>query len=186
MAKFVIKAGHDINKDPGACDPVQPWEGDYIDTKEAVWCREVALLTCDVAKSKGHQAIFMQDDDLDLICRMASESGADAFVDLHLNAAANTSALGPETYCYPGSKAGKHLAGCVHEKLIANLGAQQRDRHVREANFKVLRDTSMPAILVEAGFITNVWEESIIHQDWYKKAVAEAIVDGCLKFVGEE
>lgn len=187
MAKLVFNAGHDPRKDPGACDPVQPWEGDLIDTKEADWCREVALLACDVARGKSHEAIFVQDDDLNLVCQTANEEAyVDAFVALHLNAATNTAAAGVETFYYPGSNGGKRLAKNVQAKLIANLGAQQRDRGVKEANFQVLRQTNMPAVLVEAGFITNAWEESIIHQDWYKKAVAEAIVDGCLDFCEEK
>lgn len=186
MINFAGNAGHDIRLDPGACDPIQPWENDYTDTKEAEWCREVMLTACQKVQSKGHNAQFIQDDSLSNICALSDAFGADVFVSLHLNAATNTDAQGPETYYLDGSEEGARLANCVHGQIVQKLGAHGRDRGTRTANFYVLRNTAAPAILIEAGFITNVWEEATLHEPWVKRAVSDAIVDGVLKFMGKE
>ena len=50
-----------------------------------------------------------------------------------------------------------------------------RDRGVRQAPFRVLMGATMPAILIEAGFISNPEEEARFKDDAYKDKVAEAI-----------
>ncbi len=178
--------GHDEMLDPGACDPVQSWEGDWIDTKEAVWCKEVIGMAIAKMQRKGHKAAYIQSNSLGEICAMANASGVDVFISLHLNAAESTSAQGPETYFCTGSADGQRLAECVQAKLVQKLGAQARDRGIKPANFYVLKYTSAPAVLVEAAFITNVWEESIVHQQWFKDAVSDALVEGALAYAGKE
>jgi N-acetylmuramoyl-L-alanine amidase len=182
---FAGNAGHMPGVDPGAHDPVQTGEGDYIDTKEAGWCREVMLSVCKKLADMGHQTHFIQDDDLGTVCDLANSAGADVFAALHLNAAGNTEAQGPETFYYYGSEAGRKLANCVQSRLVDKLGAGERDRGIKEAGFYVIKNTSMPGILVEAGFVTNVWEESQINQQYYKEAVRDAIIEGVLDYCGE-
>jgi N-acetylmuramoyl-L-alanine amidase len=179
---FAGNAGHIPDVDPGAHDPVQPGENDYIDTKEAVWCREVMLLVCKKFADMGHQTHFIQDDSLATVCSIANESGADVFAALHLNAAGNTDAQGPETFYYYGSEGGRRLADCVQSRLVAKLGAGERDRGIKEAGFYVIKNTNMPGILIEAGFVTNVWEESEINKQYFKEAVRDAIVEGVLAY----
>lgn len=180
--KFVGNAGHFPRIDPGAIDPILPEERDYIHTEEADWCKEVMEMACYKLETKGHQTQFVQDDSLAAVCSVSNLFGADVFVSLHLNAATNTGAQGPETFYLPGSAEGQRLAKSIHGQLVQKLGAHGRDRGVKQANFYVLRNTDAPAVLIEAGFITNVWEEAQLHEPWVKTAVSDAIVEGVLNY----
>jgi N-acetylmuramoyl-L-alanine amidase len=181
--KMSGNAGHS-EIDPGAVDLIQPEEGDVIDTKEADWCAEVMFSACEKFAAKGHDAQFIQDDSLENICAISNEWGADVFLSLHLNAAGSVEAQGPETFYLIGSEEGRKLANIVQQTLVDKLGAHDRDRGIKPANFYVLKHTDAVSVLIEAGFITNTWEESIIHQQWFKDAVSDAIVEGVLQYEG--
>ncbi len=57
------------------------------------------------------------------------------------------------------------------------------DRGVRQANFYVLRNIFMPAVLVECGFITNKQEEKLLRQIKHREKVARAIARGIINFI---
>ena len=65
------------------------------------------------------------------------------------------------------------LAEAIQTELNAMTGV--RDRGVRQAPFRVLMGATMPAILIEAGFISNPEEEKRFKDDAYKDKIAEAI-----------
>jgi N-acetylmuramoyl-L-alanine amidase len=65
------------------------------------------------------------------------------------------------------------LAEAIQAQLNAATGV--RDRGVRQAPFRVLMGATMPAILIEAGFISNPEEEARFRDDAYKDKVADAI-----------
>ncbi|MCY7334138.1 MAG: N-acetylmuramoyl-L-alanine amidase, partial [Pseudanabaena sp. CAN_BIN31] len=75
----------------------------------------------------------------------------------------------------------KNLAELVHQQIIASTGAN--DRGVRSARFHVIVKTSMPAILVETGFITNPAEASKLVNTAYQERMAEAIAKGVDQFL---
>lgn len=73
------------------------------------------------------------------------------------------------------------LAGCIQESSIPC--ARVKDRGVRQANFFVLRDNYMPAVLVEVGFISNRSEEKLLLQALHRERLAEGVVQGIIEFV---
>src|SRR5690606_23114971 len=86
----------------------------------------------------------------------ANQCGADVYVSIHANAFGNgwSSAEGIETYHHPqSSQVSKKLAAAMQKELISCTGL--RNRGVKTANFQVLRETKMPAILLELGFMSN-------------------------------
>ena len=86
---------------------------------------------------------------------LANNFGAAAFVSVHNNAFGSSSANGSETFCWTGqsNRAGGRLRNELHTELIAAW--RLRNRGVKEANFYVLRNTRMPAALIEGGFVTS-------------------------------
>jgi len=142
---------------------------------------------------------------------LANRHHADLFVSLHFNATptGRDEAEGPETYCITpvganssneyiersefgpavgtGPTIGNRnedksllLAYEVEKSLVQNLDAN--DRGVKRARFAVLRDTAMPAILIEGGFMTNPVESKKIYNAAYRHRMAEAIVKGILAY----
>lgn len=110
----------------------------------------------------------------------ANKEKADVFVSIHANAFGSggwTSANGIETFVYSSRpKGATALATKVQRNLIAETGLTNRG--VKAANFHVLRETAMDAILVEAGFMTHKGDAAKLKDDAYRRKVAKAIVDG--------
>ena len=72
------------------------------------------------------------------------------------------------------------LAHCVQKALLRGTAAL--DRGVRRARFLVLREANSPAILVEAGFLTNRGEEQKILGAEYRELLAKSIAEGILNY----
>ncbi|WP_313236055.1 N-acetylmuramoyl-L-alanine amidase [Sporosarcina ureae] len=111
----------------------------------------------------------------------ANRMKADAFVSIHANTFGNGwhSAQGIETYIYPqASKSSAVLASAVQKALIS--ACRRPDRGVKKADFAVLRDTNMPAILVECGFMSNQTEAALLQSKAYQLQCARAITFGIL------
>ena len=68
------------------------------------------------------------------------------------------------------------LAHFIQKRLSEATGLQ--DRGVKKAPFRVLRWAAMPAVLVEIGFLSNVWDESELKKDDFRKKTAQGILDG--------
>lgn len=106
--------------------------------------------------------------------------GAEYFISIHCNSASDPNAKGTETYvCAFGGTAEK-LARKVQNHLISGLGTENRG--VKRGNFKVIRDTYCPAILVETAFISNAGDEEVLLTK--QQEFAQAIADGLFEHVG--
>ncbi|HEM6309604.1 TPA: GBS Bsp-like repeat-containing protein [Streptococcus suis] len=134
--------------------------------------------------------------------KMANNSEADLFVSIHFNAtgAGVTTTKGIETYWYkydpeyqPKINQEMHndatrlaeseiLANKVQSSLIKETGAV--DRGVRRETFAVLRETAIPAILVELGFMDNPSELNVIKTDSYHTKLANALTQGIVDWYG--
>lgn len=134
----------------------------------------------------------------------AKRRHADVYVSLHYNSAGPQASevRGAEVYCLtlPGSHStnggtsrpersepgdqNNHksvlLAYQMQKSLVRNL--QTTDRGLRRARFVVLRLAEMPAVLIEAGFMSNPEEMKRIKDAAYRKRSAQAIVEGLLAY----
>ena len=104
----------------------------------------------------------------------------DAFISIHINAAANTSAAGTETYSLYANDQGNGLtsyglASEILKNLLSQLGT--KDRKVKSENWIVLRQSKIQASLIEIGFITNSGDAAIMGSDAGQQKVAQAIFD---------
>jgi N-acetylmuramoyl-L-alanine amidase len=135
---------------------------------------------------RGYQnvEVFFADDEhydtpLSIRASKANNLNVDLFISAHANAFGTgttwNSANGIETYVY--QKTGEQLA--LAEKIQRNLVAATglANRGVKAANFAVLRETNMTAVLVECGFMTNQREAGLIKTEAYQQTCAKAIVD---------
>jgi N-acetylmuramoyl-L-alanine amidase len=122
--------------------------------KENTFNRAVANLLNIELKRCGFRTLLVAPSDYDTPLgtrtALANRNKANAYVSIHYNAGGGE---GVETYHYPGSVNGKKLATLVHKYVKG--GTVQKDRGVKSANFQVLRETTMPACLVEYGFMDD-------------------------------
>ena len=170
MKRICIDAGHG-GKDPGAVGRSGLNEKDVN--------MQVALKVADLLMDRYTVVMTRTDDQyvsLGKRCDIANQSKSRLFVSIHCNAAENHEANGIETFHYYTSTRGKLFANAIQRGLIALT--DRRDRGVKAAGFQVLRDTSMPAALIELGFITNAEEEQLLQNEEFQNACAKAIVKG--------
>lgn len=178
--KIVVDAGHGFET-PGkrSVDGMGEYEFNRIVAKYAKEMLE---------QYENVEVFFTHSDgrDVPLIERtdIANELNVDAFISIHANAYGTggwNSADGIETYVYTSKpKEAYELAKIVQDYLVKKTGRD--DRGVKTANFHVLRETRMTAILCECGFMTNKEEAELLKQDQYRQTCAKAIVKGLVKF----
>jgi len=137
---------------------------------------------------------------------IANRRGADLFVSLHFNSAdsvAARSVQGVEVYCLtpsrtastntrgpvpgaasqPGNRLDSKnvlLAYQIQRAMVKGLGAE--DRGVRRARWEVLLTPEMPAVLIEAGFMTHPIEAKKIYSSVHRQQMAQAITAGILAY----
>ncbi|UUI39543.1 peptidoglycan-binding protein [Oceanobacillus oncorhynchi] len=106
----------------------------------------------------------------------ANRWGADYFVSFHNNAF-NGSTGGFESYIYNGdvSQETRNRQNDIHSYISSRLNVS--DRGQKSANFNVLRNTDMPAILIEYLFIDNFTENALLRSESYKKQLAQYTAD---------
>ena len=181
--KIVIDAGHGPDT-PGKRSP----DGSL---REYQFNSAVARYVADelLHGYEGVEILMTHADDRDVPLKERTDRAnawkADLFVSIHANAAGDgwSTAQGIETYVYTTRPAAAvKLAEVVQRNLVQATG--RPNRGVKTANFHVLRETKMPAILVECGFMTNRYEAELLKSDEYRRKCAAAIVAGIVEVYG--
>ena len=152
--------------------------------------RAVISILDSILKRCGFRTLLVAPTDADVSLKartdLANAKKADAFISAHANAYDGkfdgNDPEGVETFHYPNSTSGKKLATLVHKHLIQ--GTKQKDRGVKSANFHVLRETDMVAILVEAGFMDNLYEAKLLLSKAFREEVATEIAKGICEYFG--
>lgn len=111
----------------------------------------------------------------------ANAWGADFFISIHANASTIETASGSEGFAYSESSQGWPMGEQILFWLNQTTGLQNRGMNVRPSLY-VLRRTSMPAVLIELGFITNPSDAALMVND--PGAFATGIYNGILSYYG--
>ena len=166
--KVYLNAGHDRELDPGAVNR-------RLHLRECDAAYELALGVQQYLERNGIAVVFGQSDDLYHICDQANQAECDLFVSIHFNAY-NGRASGTETLI-SGSTGSLMLGHCIQSNLKAVLSLPNRGLKERPGLF-VLRNTIMPAVLVEVCFIDNDfdWRRYDAHRDEAARAIATGII----------
>jgi N-acetylmuramoyl-L-alanine amidase len=177
-------AGEVITIDPGhgAHDPGATANG--AQEKEVVL--DIALRVEAKLRAAGANVVMTRSDDtyveLEERANIANRAKASSFVSIHANAGPS-SAHGAETYWLNSeetSEDSKKMAAAIQKHLIGELNTN--DRGVKTANFSVLRNTDMPAALVETGFLTNEEEAKKMKADDFREKAAKGIYKGIIEY----
>jgi len=118
---------------------------------------------------------------LDDIVKMANNSNADIFISIHNNASISPAANGTETYwCPNGVNGSSQLANLVQTNLVDKAG--RSNRGVKTADFRVIKNTNMPAALVECAFVSNSEEAELLKSDSFQEKCATGLFEAIKKF----
>lgn len=171
----VLDAGHGQH-DPGAIGVTERKEKDF---NLAMVLKVAELLRLD----PQFEVVLTRSDDtfVELINRapIANNLNAEAFISIHANTAPGSPSVGgSESYYYHPS--GKTLAEVLQTYLAQATGF--KDRKVKLGDLRVLRDSKMPATLLEIGFLSNKEEEAIMFNEEWQQRVAAGIVAGIKQY----
>lgn len=114
--------------------------------------------------------------DLNRRIEMAIKVQADVFVSLHVNATESGQQSGAETFYHYQSKAGKILAEFIQQELIKIPGMNRRI--AKPGDFYIIKNSSMPAVIVEVGYLSSPKERKKLQQAWYQEQLSRAIAKG--------
>ena len=163
--------GHDRGGGPGQRIPESPYVLD------------ISRRLRTVLQAAGFRTVMTRDGDyfvsLGGRCAIANAQRDALMVSVHLNSGQREGANGVETYYYTGRSAS--LAAAVHAPVVSAAGTE--NRFVRRRGFYVLRNTRIPSIIVECGFLTNRAEGARISGSAaHRQKLAEAIARGVSRF----
>lgn len=172
MPKWVIDPGHG-GKDPGAV-------GNGLREKDITLFMAKHLYNY-VKKTYPSVDIYLtryQDEFVDLSVRAsrANARKADVFLSIHVNAGGGT---GFESFIHPNAASRTAQIQEIVHKTAMKAMPKVKDRGMKRKNLAVLRQTTMPAILVETLFIDNAKDAKLLKDEAFLKQAAEAYAD-CL------
>lgn len=126
-----------------------------------------------------------QDITLDLQPRVdiAERANGDLFVSIHANAISMSRPDVNGIESYYATESSRRLAATIHASMLAATG--MNDRGVKEARFYVIRRTSMPATLLEIGFVTGAQDAPRLADPVWREMMANAIARGILQYIQE-
>lgn len=123
-------------------------------------------------------------DELAIPVRKANELKADYFLSIHINAGGGE---GFESHVYPASKGKQadNLRNVIHNQVMQYLAKYGvKDRGKRYSNFYVLRETNMPAVLLECGFIDSAKDASLLKNTEFLEGLGNEIAYGLIIALG--
>jgi len=174
--KVVIDAGHG-GEDVGATGASGQYEKNFT--------LSVAKKVSKLLEQNPHIQVYMTRSDDSFISQesrhrpiYANDLNADLFLSIHANTFTDSSVSGTETFYYhPYSL---KFAEIMQKNLVQATGF--KDRGVKKDDLFVIKDTTMPAVLLEIGYLTNPQDESQMWTEDFQDCVATAIVDGIKEY----
>lgn len=176
----MIDPGHGGPTDTGAKGRLSP---EYME-------KNLTLSTAKILKGyldqMGFKTMMVREEDVSINryvrARLANEKQPKIYVSIHYNFASDSGAHGIEVFYFKAeeskerSNQSKRLADAVLKHVLAQTGAKSRG--VKHGNYAVIRETNMPAILIEGGFMTNEQEMNKLKDPAYIKKIALGIAEG--------
>ncbi len=190
---IVIDAGHG-GKFPGT------GSGQYT---EKVLSLAMAKTVRRALEAEGAQVIMTRETDTnfresladDLVYRseVANRNSADIFLSFHYDDSGSkkTPPSGTKSIYHGGRDADKYLAQCIQEFIksegpLPNLGAVDDHKFAQDSGFSVLRNSKMPAILMECAFVRNPNDRKVILTEQFREGIAKCVVKGLKLFFGQK
>lgn len=183
--KIMIDPGHG-GGDVGASGPTQTREKNnnlaialaLNDTLEQAGATVILTRDTDVALSENSET-----EDLQGRVDLSNQFKPDLFISIHNDANTNTEVQGTSTYYSednPMQYESQQLANCIQSAVVSTI--KTNNRGVKQAGFYVLRNTTMPSVLLETAFISSPYEEARLQNPTFRKNVASAVLIGIYNY----
>lgn len=113
---------------------------------------------------------------------LADECEADIFISIHQNSFPSSSVKGAQVFYHNSSASGKLLAETIQEKLRTYVDSGNTRKAKANSDYYILRVTSIPAAIIECGFLSNPSEEKNLNTKEYQEKIAWAIYLGISEY----
>lgn len=137
-----------------------------------------------ILRSKGYKTALVRKEDVYVSLEdrvdFSENEEPEIFVSIHVNSAVSTDPSGIETHWYHDYS--KELAEVVHKHLVSEV-PYTKNRGLFKSKFYVINHTTVPAILCEIGFLSNVDERNDLITDLRKQKTAKAIAEGIIEYL---
>ena len=184
---IVLDPGHASIQPGGWLDPGAI--GKYTGIKEKDINLDIALKLRDMLQNAGARVIMTHTGQTSLSlagrANIANSAKADIFVSIHANYSLKNSIAGHSTYYYAPAKdavlgpqrySRQKLAVFIQREMSAVGG--RKNIGTIEQNFAVLRETTVPSVLVETAYLSDAEEEALLSTDIYRRTIAAGIYNG--------
>ncbi|WP_404330728.1 N-acetylmuramoyl-L-alanine amidase CwlD [Mesobacillus maritimus] len=190
---IVLDPGHG-GPDPGAV------QGEAIEKDISL---SVSLKLRDYLQQQGALVVMTRETDIDLADKelkgysrrkvqdlkrrleLINHSEADFFASIHLNAIPSSKWKGAQTFYSGQFKESKRGAKFIQEELRRNLENTNREAKTSNSIY-ILKNSEVPGVLVEIGFLSNPTEREMLRQDEYQEQVAASIYQGIMRYYTNE
>ena len=139
---------------------------------------DIALRVEKLLKESGYKVILTHDDSEYASpyarAKFANRKGGNLYISIHQNAADNTDATGIETWYSIRNPRSILLAEMIQDRLIGDTGAEDRGAKLTNGLI-VARETKMPSVLIECGFLSNKHERNMLNDENYRQKIAQSI-----------
>ncbi|BCW99114.1 MAG: hypothetical protein KatS3mg024_1941 [Armatimonadota bacterium] len=153
----------------------------------------IARLAAEEGRKRGLDIVLTRDKDVELPLRartdMISRYDTTLFVSIHNNSNTRPNSVsGTEVYYHMQDPDSRALAEAIHDQIVAQAGTKPRgarsDSRLYSTGLFVLRNSRVPAALVEVGYINHSGDAARLKDPAFLKTVAKAIVDGIVSYLG--
>ena len=189
--KVVIDPGHGGN-DPGGIGQSGVLEKDVN--------LSIALLLRDNLKQQGIEVVMTRETDCGLYSetsknkkkedlakriQIIEEAEADFVLCIHQNIFTDSKYKGAQVFYYESSEAGAKLADSIQNQLIIGVDPENNRVSKSNMNYYMLKQSPIPIVIVECGFLSNKEEELKLGTLEYQRALAWNIYLGTMHYVNE-
>jgi len=177
--KWYLDFGHG-GKDPGAIGPTNLKESDIA--------LKIGMMVKENLENAFENVITTRENDkyysLSHRTTKSNNKNCDYFISIHLNSSTNQSAKGCEVWIYDENSKLKTLANNLCNNLSTKLSTPRRGIKYSK-KLSVLKNTKMPALLIEVDFISNKEVENYLRNDKNLKSISDTISSTLLSFVNK-
>lgn len=146
-------------------------------------------------KKYGYEVIMTRSDengldpkkktDMQMRLEIMKNSDADIFVSIHINKFHQSKYRGAEVLYSSNFMQSTLLAQMIMDKIVA-IDPQNQTRTIKEAerSLFLMKNATLPAVIVECGFLSNAEEEALLKSPDYQSKLADAISNGIKAYYG--